>query len=211
MLFLLHFNHTTMKKDYIPKTDAELRAWLLALNTNIVTQGPLLSMAATEITQLQEQASALIGAIDHASAKKNESQSAITAKDTQKQVSLKAIRDQVGVFKRKAGYSEAIGKLLGVIGQDVEMDLTQMKPELSASTSIAGVTLIFNKEQSEGINLYCQRGAETAFSFLARDTYSPYVDNRSKLLDAEIRKYYALYVMDDVEVGQPSNIITVSL
>ena len=40
----------------------------------------------------------------------------------------------------------------------------------------------FYKSSSQGINLYCQRGSETAPTFRARDTNSPYVDNRPLLV-----------------------------
>jgi len=58
------------------------------------------------------------------------------------------------------------------------------------------------------VNVYSRRGSETAFTFLARDTESPYIDTRPNLVNApEPREYKALYVWHDEEVGHDSDIV----
>jgi hypothetical protein len=72
------------------------------------------------------------------------------------------------------------------------------------------VEVAFNKGKADGVNIYCQREGDTGFVFLARDTASPYVDNRP-LLQAgkpEVRKYRAIYVVNDAETGIPSDDVT---
>ena len=69
----------------------------------------------------------------------------------------------------------------------------------------------FDKSISQGVNLYCQRGSETTPSFLARDTNSPYVDNRPLLVagQPETRTYTAIYVVNDEEIGLVSDAVSV--
>ncbi len=53
------------------------------------------------------------------------------------------------------------------------------------------------------MNIYSQREGESGFTFLARDTSSPYIDNRPCAVAAkpEVRKYKAIYVVGDDEIG----------
>ncbi|MBI5393687.1 MAG: hypothetical protein HZA91_00140 [Verrucomicrobia bacterium] len=78
-------------------------------------------------------------------------------------------------------------------------------------TQTAGVVKIdFVKGDSEGVNIYSKRDGDSDFIFLARDTYTPYLDRRPLLApgNPELREYQLIYVQDDEEIGKPSNIIT---
>jgi len=60
---------------------------------------------------------------------------------------------------------------------------------------------------------YCvtrRRDGDGDFVFLARDTSSPYVDNRAPLMAGkpENRQYKAIYVQADGKIGQASDIVT---
>lgn len=91
--------------------------------------------------------------------------------------------------------------------------LTAPKPGLTASDTSGGVVeLAFSKSKSDGVNLYSQRDGEAGFVFLARDTSSPYVDNRPLLAAGkpEVRRYKTIYVLNDQEIGQFSDEVTVT-
>ena len=62
------------------------------------------------------------------------------------------------------------------------------------------------------MNLNCQRDGDATFLFLARDTSSPYVDNRPLLVAGkpEVRRYRCRYIIDDVEIGLPSDEVVVT-
>lgn len=55
----------------------------------------------------------------------------------------------------------------------------------------------------------CKRDGDADFVYLARDTNSPYVDNRNCLVAGkpENRQYKAIYVVSDAEIGQASDIL----
>jgi hypothetical protein len=102
---------------------------------------------------------------------------------------------------------------LGVEGPEDATDLSSAKPELSATDQTGGVVaLAFSKSKSDGVNLYSQRDGEAGFEFVARDTSSPYVDNRPLLAPGkpEVRRYKAVYVLNDQETGQFSDEVTVT-
>jgi hypothetical protein len=202
-----------MRNDYVPGADAALRLWLAGFKTSIATNGPTLGFTAQQVTDAQAWADAIIAAIDNAKQKSDEATAATANKETAKGVNLKSIRDMIAVAKKSAAYTEAIGKALGAVGTTSTIDTETIKPNLTAATSVAGVTLKFNKQGTDGVNIYTKRGAETEFKFLARDTQSPYVDTRDNLgaTSAEERQYYAIYILVDDEVGQPSDTVTISV
>lgn len=74
------------------------------------------------------------------------------------------------------------------------------------------VELDFSKSKSDGVNIYSRREGEAAFSFLARDTASPYVDNRPLAVAGkpEVREYKAVYVLNDAEIGQFSDEVVIT-
>src|SRR6266478_159166 len=73
------------------------------------------------------------------------------------------------------------------------------------------VELDFDKSISDGVNMNPEsfRGD---FVFLARDTASPYIDNRPLLVATkpELREYKAVYVQSDAEIGLFSDEVVVN-
>ena len=62
------------------------------------------------------------------------------------------------------------------------------------------------------MNLYSKRDGDVDFVFLARDTQTPYVDNRPLKVAGkpEMREYKAVYVQDDAEIGLFSDELVVN-
>ena len=124
-----------------------------------------------------------------------------------------AIRSIAKRIKPHPGYTEEIGKEMGIVGEESTYNPEEMKPELKVVLD-AGIPMInFVKSYSDGVNIYSKRGDETEFTFLARDTVSPYLDNRPNLIQGvpEIRRYNAYYIFKDEEHGFPSDIVQVTV
>ena len=83
---------------------------------------------------------------------------------------------------------------------------------LFKSGSRSVVELDFDKSISDGVNIYAQRDGDADFVFLARDTASPYIDNRLLLVATkpELREYKAIYVQSDAEIGLFSDEVVVN-
>jgi hypothetical protein len=79
-------------------------------------------------------------------------------------------------------------------------------PELKLSLDGGQIKVEFKKSGHQGIHLYSRRGAETEFTFLGADTYSPYLDTRPNLTpgQAEQRDYYAFFMDHDAANGAQS-------
>jgi hypothetical protein len=102
---------------------------------------------------------------------------------------------------------------LGIQGPEHIVDFSTAKPVLTGSDLTGGaVQIAFPKSGSDGINIYCQREGDKTWVLLGRATVSPFVDNRP-LLDPgkpELRRYSAVYVVKDKEVGNWSDEVVVN-
>jgi hypothetical protein len=195
------------KADYIPKKDGDLLALLTHLNDTLPDKKVVLNLTDDDITTLSTDAStfgAKLVAFQEVAAEYAEASTDKTASRAAVEGHVRAI---VRRIKSATGYTEAIGQLLQIIGSEDSSDLTNAKPRLTAKTLPHGVEVSFLKGKSDGVRIYSQRDGESEFTFLALDTIAPYVDNRPLLVAGkpEQRRYKAIYVSHDDEVGQFSD------
>ena len=102
--------------------------------------------------------------------------------------------EEIGRWKKAEGYTEAIGRNLGIIGAAPQAHTDP--PALTLGTLAQNIVeLLFNLWEHDGVWIESQCQGETAFSFLATDTGSPYVDNRPLKVpgQAEWRDYRACW------------------
>ncbi|MBC8384552.1 MAG: hypothetical protein H8E57_03420 [Candidatus Cloacimonetes bacterium] len=106
-----------------------------------------------------------------------------------------------------------MGKELKIIGEEISIDSSTVRPELEVILKARFPEIKWRKHYADGINIYSRRGDETEFTFLARDTVSPYVDNRPNLETGkpEDREYYAFYIFDDEEEGLESDTVKITV
>ena len=91
-------------------------------------------------------------------------------------------------------------------------NLCSLRSLLLKSGSRGVVELDLDKSISDGVNIYAKRDGDADFVFLARDTASPYIDNRPLLVATkpELREYKAVYVQSDAEIGLFSDEVVVN-
>lgn len=201
------------RTDYLPTTDGDLLIWYDHFKTNLMAQQAVLKLSDADIAtvtsdgnELHEKvfaANAAAAAAHHANHEKKASSGNI----------LNRVRGVVRRIKSQNEYTDALGRLLGIVGSEANTDLSTTKPVLTAKDQTGGVVLLrFQKYHSHGVNIYCQRDDESDFVFLARDTQTSYLDNRPLLMPGkpEQRRYTAVYIYKDVEVGAYSDDLVVT-
>jgi hypothetical protein len=197
-----------MKTDYIPRKENDLLAWHDKFKAGTTAHGTALGLTApnlASITDDNEDLHADIGASVTADAA---AQSATAAKRATVKRVVAASRTYAQHMKTAPAYSDVLGQTMGIEGAADTTDLANSKPTLTCLAKGGGaVEIAFDKSTSDGVNIYCLRPGDTAPVFLARDTYSPYVDNRPLLVPGkpEIREYRATYVLTDEEIGASSD------
>lgn len=194
--------------DYLPKDDAGLNLWLGNFQAKLATHGATVGLTAGEITTTSGQCTDIATEINNAVSKKADAQNAVAAKETMKKDTLPLLRNTIKRMKTHSGYTEAIGQALGIIGGD---EALPSKPGLKAKATPNFVDLGFTKKGLDGVNIYGRLKGQTTWTFLARDTQTPYHDTRPLAAPGvpEVREYMCIGVIADEEVGEESDIVSV--
>ena len=200
------------KIDIVPHPDGVFLNWFDQLAAAATAKGAAAGLPATDISTLTACATELHTRFAAATAAKATADQAVIDKNASRARAEVVARAAIRRLKASTSYNEGLGAQFGVLAADDSTDMTAAKPVLTATAQLGGVVVIdFVKSKSDGVNLYSRRGAETGFTVLARDTASPYVDNRPLLAEGkpELREYKAMYILDDVETGLPSDIASI--
>jgi hypothetical protein len=113
---------------------------------------------------------------------------------------LAGVRARYGRSERDVG---AFASVADQFGEDYSRQRT-----LRAHARSATQTSSASKAGSDGVRITSRRESETAFTFLAIDTESPYIDNHALLVAGrpEVREYRAQYPWGDDPIGLKSDI-----
>lgn len=198
------------KKDYVPRQNGDKTAWATNLKNKIPTDGPTIGLDGTEVSNVQTAAQDIVDGVNEIEAAITTKEAAINAATTKINNGLKVIRPIIKRGKTHAAYTNTIGQNLGIVGDEQIIDVANSKPILTVSKVPTGYQIAFDlKGYFDGVNIYRMRVPDDAtFSFLARDTSSPYIDT-DPITNGT--RYKAFYVINDVEVGLVSDEVVVSV
>ena len=201
-----------MAKDLIPAPDGDFDQWFLNFNTELTGVAATTGIAAGEVTAVGTAFTTWQTEYNTWGTKDAAARQQRALKDTARKDAETLIRPIIRRIKAHPGGTEAVQQLLGIVGAEDTTDLSTSKPKLKAKLLTgAQVELSFGKSKADGVNIYAYRA--DGKHFLARDTESPYVDTRP-LVDGdkpEVRRYCAVFVVGDAEVGQFSDDVTVTV
>lgn len=204
---------TVAKSDYLPTTDSEFLAWLGRFATNVrshLAQLGLSETALAALTSAKEDFRLKLEANAQANLAARQS---TEEKKASRRAAESLARSLVRQIKAGSGYTDALGALLAVVGAEDGTDYASLKPDLTATDQgRGGVVLDFSKLRTDGVNIHAYDEAAGRYVFLARDTVAPYVDNRplKEPGKPEIRRYKAVYVLGDEEIGLYSDEVVVT-
>jgi hypothetical protein len=124
-----------------------------------------------------------------------------------------------GLVKRikgtTASYTTAIGEDLGIIGDETTFDAANFQTALKGKSLPGSNEITFVKSATDGVNIYSHPVGNpdpNVWEKLAFDTSSPYNDTRPLAVAGipENRKYRARGVINDAEIGQWSDILSLT-
>jgi hypothetical protein len=223
-------------KSSVPVADAEVAMWIVHLASKIDTHAPVLAITQADIKTLKTDAAAVDWVSKALPAIRASAQQFTSFKDNllDGQAGAAALvipvlltlpaapaavpagvvsrtRALVQRIKKSPGYTEAIGKDLGIIGATETNDAAP-KPTFKAVVQPSfGVRLDWVKGKHSGVTIQCKRAGDTDWVTLGRDNYSPYVDERPPVTPgaSESRQYRMRYLDKDEEVGEWSDVVAV--
>jgi hypothetical protein len=201
-----------MKDDFIPATQAELDTWEVNFKEKVKPIAQTLKVDDANVSDVLTQVDAHRKSYAALVAKKAEAKAATSTNAKTEKDTTKAVRQLVNRIKAADGYTEAMGNELKIIGSNAIFDKANVKPTLTVSIEGGAVVLKFGKNKTSGIHIFCRRGTEKEFSFLAVDTASPYTDSRANEVAgvAEKREYKAWHFLDDTIIGLESDVVSIN-
>jgi hypothetical protein len=199
--------------DFIPSSDHDLLVWAANLHAKLAANPAAHGVTAEEVATLGA-ASDDFHAKNAAVAEINTTAKRITAEKDKSRAILVALARRVARgIKGHEGFDEAEGADLGIVGRKTSFDPAAAKPVLSGIDMTDGtVELRFPKLGTEGVNIYCQREGDTVWVLVGHANHSPFTDRRPLLVPgkAELRRYTAIYVINDKEIGHFSDTLEIS-
>ena len=196
-----------MNQDFFPRRNAEATLWATNFKTQIATLGLIVGQTAAQNTASQVNCTKIVDAINDVETKKAALASAISAKEAIVKTQLALLRADIKHFKTHAAYTASIGDALGVVGENVGVEMNTFKPNISAALFGNIVRIKFTKNGIEGVNIYHRKKGGLTWNFLARDTKSPYDDHIVLAIASvpEHWEYKAFGVIDDNEIDNLIN------
>jgi hypothetical protein len=198
------------KSTFIPRADHDFLIWMEHYVSNLT---PRLGTTASDLAALKAATEDFRAKIAHTSDAAALAKQATAEKKASRDQVETLIRAIVRQIKARPDYTESQGVQLGIVGPENTHDLAASHPDLTGIDQTGGaVTLSFTKFESDGINIYCQRENDAYWVLLARATVSPFLDNRPLLHigKPELRRYTAIYMIKDQEVGQFSDDLVIN-
>lgn len=203
-----------MAATYFPRSDSGLLIWLGNFQNTLATQAKALSVNAAEIKPALDGAKDLSAAIQVDEQKYAEWQAAVAYTADLKKQALPEIQRIVDRLRVAPGFTDEHAKaMMAVPPRQKTWALADHKPSIRGSFAGGKVRLQWTRGPLDGIHVYGRKQGETAWQLLGRDNRPPYDDPRPLLpnTSVEVREYRVIGVIEDEEVGQPSDIITVTL
>ena len=201
-----------MSKYFIPGTLSLLYLWLKNFRDTISGYATDLGLDPALVSALKSSCDAILAKIDAAIAAEGALKSARKDRALTIKTELAAITKAIGDFKRAAGYTEAIGQALGVVGDSVVFDPESYKPVIKGEAFPGYVSLTYAKLGVDGLNFYSRLKGTAEWKFIGFDIESPMHDTiaLNSPTIPETREYSAIGVLNDVEVGQRSDVVVIT-
>lgn len=123
---------------------------------------------------------------------------------------FKAVAQRI---KKHPKYTPAIGKDLGIVGSEKVVDPGTWKPILGSGLQAGHPAIAWTKGDADALEIHVDRGDGQGFRFLAIDIKPDYLDNAPLPPPGTgaAWKYKAVYLLDDQQVGQWSDVLTVTV
>jgi len=122
------------------------------------------------------------------------------------------LADLIARIKRHPNYTDAIGQDLGIIGAQQTMDLNSLKPLLDVQLQAGKPNVGWTKQGMDSLETWVDRDGK-GFVFLAIDTVPDYLDTAPLPAPGQsaIWKYKAIYRLNDEQVGQWSDVVSIAV
>ena len=199
-------------KDYIPDSHANRLEWLKNLKTQFLILAAKYSWNAAKIAAVNAVLQPLIDVYQDLVDKETAAATAsATADQTFSQTSAD-LRGLINEAKNNPGYDNGDGVLLRILTTGTQRDPNAIQPAIAVEIHPGYIRITGSKNYAELYNLYMRIVGTAAWTLIGvRRKKFPFDDQTPLKTPGvfEEREYQARGVINDEEVGQPSNIVSV--
>ncbi|MBL9130232.1 MAG: hypothetical protein JNG86_03480 [Verrucomicrobiaceae bacterium] len=199
--------------DFIPSKRNDQLPWWKKISTDITTEGPKFGLAAAAITAAKDVADDQVAKMEATDAAKAALDGARAAEAAATATNEAAIRQMVRNWKTLPGYPASGSEgVLGLRASEPVFDPAAYKTVLKVSVVGGQIKVEFVKGGVDAVAIYARLRGTLGWTKLGEDTSSPYYDTRPLTNPAvpEVREYMAMGVVDNQEIGLPSDIVSVT-
>lgn len=200
--------------DMVPKKRNDRYLWYKNISENLVTEAPKFGLAAADATAAKANVDALLAAMEATTAAQLTLDGARSTERTVETSRLATLRLNIRNWKSQPGFaasgSEGVLRLKGSAVAD--FDPSTYKPMIKVSIEAGRVKVDFEKKGVDGLAIYRRLRGQTAWQRIGTDTEPPYFDTGALAQPnvPEVREYMARGLMADEEVGQDSDIVSIT-
>lgn len=216
-----------IKSHYLPRKDEERVPWFNNFSRKFGNYAPNLGFTDDEVTGVHNDSAAFDYAVtqigNYTTAKAQRVDYKNLLKDGPESTVVVAIPPAVsngitpvpvaaGVFvrlsrivqriKNHTNYTDDIGKDLGIIGAELNINATIMKPALKLTAKGGKIEVRWTKGKTDSLYIEVDRGA--GWQFLTNNSVPRYTDDEPITVAATWR-YRGIYIIEDKRVGQWSD------
>lgn len=198
--------------DFMPKKRAELKAWWQNLKDNATTELAKINLAAPDVTAAVATATDQVAKMQAT----DDAEMALAAARAQEKAAAQtndaAIRMAIRNWKTNPAYATSgIEGSLQLTGTASGFDPQTFKSVLKLSIVGGQIRVDFIKGECDSVAIYCRLRGTQGWTKLGTDSRSPYYDTNPLASPnvPETREYMAMGIIDDVEIGLPSDIVSI--
>ena len=199
------------RKDYVPESARYLRDWTDNYISELPAIATRINWPTANVTRITGNLTSLKTAAQAVLDKQNELDQALGQLALAKSTSLPGIRQDTANLKTTSGFTEGDGRTLDVISPADSFDPNTYQPRLDARAKLGHVELMGKKLGADSLNLYMRRKGEANWTLiLVKRSRFPVNDDVPLLTPGrpEEREYQAIGVLNDEEIGLPSDIVS---
>jgi hypothetical protein len=189
--------------DYLPTTQADFATWVQLQQRQRAATA--LGLTKDEVDALDAADAAVLASFATAADLQARARAAVAQNETDAAAYKKQRRQEIARFKTDPRYTEALGRANEWIGDAPAVDPATLKPSLKTMPSAEGIRLDWSKNGQDGVEVFRRPAGTPAWTKLAFDSRSPYIDTETGLTGAY--EYYVQLLKADRPVGQPSDIV----
>lgn len=199
--------------DWFPSRRPERYLWWKNMQEKIDLEGPKFTLPAADITAAKAVADDQIAIMEATDAAQDTLDGARGNEKTATPENEAKMRAFVRNWRTLPAFATSGSEgELRLAAPESTFDPVAFKPTMKVSIVGGQIKVEFSKSECDAVAIYCRLRGTLGWTRIGIDTRSPYYDTAPLATPgvAEVREYFCRGMVDDVEIGQPSDMVSIT-